>query len=140
MGITKHRLAVERKCEKIYNEVLEYYYRATDLQCEKSRKNFKTTMCYKFLPVNNNSISMLIQNEVYFSDIPSLNDPLECPLRKMTMNHVFFRSSINQQRGIMSRLYCGEAVIKQLVDKGTQVDLAYLSPPFNSSRDWRHTI
>ena len=60
----------------------------------------------------------------------------------MTMNHIFFRSSINQQGGIMSQLYCGEckAVIKQLVDKGTQVDLAYLAPPFNSSRDWKHTI
>ena len=35
---------------------------------------------YKFCPANKNTLAMLIQQQIYFSDIASLNDPLECPL------------------------------------------------------------
>ena len=46
----------------------------------KAKKDFKTITCYKFIPISKNSIDMLVKNIVYFSDVPSLNDPLECPL------------------------------------------------------------
>ncbi len=72
-GVAKHSLGR-------YEEAIRDYYKAIELQCEKVKKDFKTITCYKFIPISKNSIDMLVKNMVYFSDVPFLNDPLECPL------------------------------------------------------------
>ena len=65
---------------KRHDEAKDDFIKAIDLTCNHSlnfcqgEKKF-----YKFRPLNKNTLALLIQQKLYFSDITSLNDPLECP-------------------------------------------------------------
>ena len=65
---------------KKYKEAKKDYQKSVDLICEYSSANYgeKKTF-YKFRPLNKHTFNMLKKQQIYFSDIASLNDPLECP-------------------------------------------------------------
>lgn len=43
-----------------------------------SENNSTNRIIYKFRPINDYLVSLLLNNELYFSNAPSLNDPYDC--------------------------------------------------------------
>ena len=66
--------------------------KSIDLICQDSSAKYgeKSTF-YKFCPLNENIFDMLKQQQIYFSDIASLNDLLECPF---VQKELFFRNDV----------------------------------------------
>ena len=75
------------------------YKESIKLTCKYSLANYdeenpfygKAKTFYKFCPINKNTLALLIKQEIYFSNIASLNDPLECPF---VQEEPFFRNTV----------------------------------------------
>ncbi len=65
---------------KKYEEARKNITIAINIECQQQKEHYKTKIGYKFRPINLDTINMLQRHEIYFSDVPSLNDPFECPL------------------------------------------------------------
>ena len=85
---------------------LANYDKSVDSACEYSLVNYcktetfykfylnkqtNTRTFYKFCPLNKHTFDMLKEQKLYFSDIASLNDPLECPFVQEVK---FFRDTV----------------------------------------------
>ncbi len=66
--------------EEAKAEAKEDYEKAIKTKCKNIKDGYGKARYYKFRPINKNTIEMLVNKQVYFSDIASLNDPLECPM------------------------------------------------------------
>lgn len=60
------------------DKAIEDYHIAIDKTYENERTNYSTQSLYKFCPIDKNTIALLVEQQIYFSDIALLNDPLEC--------------------------------------------------------------
>ena len=75
-----------------YKEAMADYIEAITRTCRYSRNSYKGKKnFYKFRPLNKNTLALLVQQEIYFSNIALLNDPLECPL---VQENDFFRKDV----------------------------------------------
>ena len=84
-GITYEELKQDKKA-------IADYQKSIDLICQdSSAKYHETDPFYKFCPINKNTLALLIKQEIYFSDIASLNDPLKCPF---VQEDQFFRDTV----------------------------------------------
>ena len=79
------------------DKAIANYQKSIPLLSQHACNSYKEAKTfYKFCPVNKNTLAMLIQQQIYFSDIASLNDPLECPLvqeDEFLCNTVFAKGS-----------------------------------------------
>ena len=74
MGVALYNL-------KRNEEAIESYKKAIELTFTKSYEGFKTKSFYKFKAINENTLKMLNEKEVYFADVKNLNDPMDTPVR-----------------------------------------------------------
>ncbi len=69
-----------------YEDARNIITKLIDKKCQQQKEHYKTKRGYKFRPIDDNTINMLQRHEIYFSDVPSLNDPFECPLLNIHKN------------------------------------------------------
>ena len=70
----------EAKARTIKNAKDDEAKARTIKNAKDNAKEKKENIYYKFRPINKNTITMLINNEIYFSDTKKLNDPFDCPI------------------------------------------------------------
>ncbi len=79
-----NKLEKYEKEKELIKEARKCIEKAIRIKCEKQQQGkLEYKIGYKFKPINKDTIDMLIKEKIYFSDVSSLNDPLECPILKL---------------------------------------------------------
>ena len=118
-GITYKQLEKDKKAIADYKESIK-------LVCKYSRTNYgKAKTFYKFCPLNKHTFDMLKEQKLYFSDIASLNDPLECPFvqeEPFFRNTVFAKGTNYEPRILSLVLQCNKPEKRKELPKDLRVE------------------